>query len=48
MNSINVCLWTTLLKKFQQIGMEFYGGVVGGIMKNWLTFGCEPKNTHTP
>ena len=29
-----VCLWTTLLKSYQQIGMKFYGRVLGSTMKN--------------
>ena len=27
--------------------MKFYGGVLGCIMKNWLNFGGEQKNTPT-
>ena len=29
-----VCLWTTLLKSYEWIGMKFYGKVLGSTMKN--------------
>ena len=28
-------------KRYERIGMEFYGGVLGSTMKNWLNFGGD-------
>ena len=28
-------------KAYERIGMKFYGGVLGSIMKNWLNFGGD-------
>ena len=28
-------------KRYERIGMKFYGGVLGSTMKNWLDFGGD-------
>ena len=39
--SLSVCLWTTLLKSYERIGMKFYGRVLSSTRKNWLNFGGD-------